>query len=59
MTVLETERLTLRRLTDDDAPFLLALLNEPSFLRYIGDRGVRTRTARRRATRSTASGSTS
>ena len=42
MTVLETDRLTLRRLTEDDAPFLLALLNEPSFLRYIGDRGVRT-----------------
>ena len=42
MTVLETERLTLRRLTLDDAPFLLGLLNEPSFLRHIGDRGVRT-----------------
>jgi RimJ/RimL family protein N-acetyltransferase len=42
MTVLETERLRLRRLTLDDAPFLLGLLNEPSFLRHIGDRGVRT-----------------
>ena len=41
MTVLETERLILRRLTDDDAPFVLALLNEPSFLRYIGDKKVR------------------
>jgi RimJ/RimL family protein N-acetyltransferase len=40
--VLETERLALRRLTSDDAPFVLRLLNEPSFLRYIGDRGVRT-----------------
>lgn len=39
--VLETERLTLRRLSTDDAEFVLALLNEPSFLRYIGDRGVR------------------
>lgn len=40
--VAESERLVVRRLTLDDAPFVLALLNEPSFLRYIGDRGVRT-----------------
>jgi RimJ/RimL family protein N-acetyltransferase len=40
--VLETERLVLRRLTADDAPFMLRLLNEPSWLRFIGDRGVRT-----------------
>jgi RimJ/RimL family protein N-acetyltransferase len=40
--VLETRRLVLRRLSTDDAPFLLELLNEPSFLRYIGDKGVRT-----------------
>ncbi len=40
--VLETERLTLRRLTEDDAEFMLGLLNEPSFHQYIGDRGVRT-----------------
>ena len=42
MTVIETERLILRRLTVDDAPFILTLLNEPSFLRYIGDKKVRT-----------------
>lgn len=41
MTVLETERLTLRRLSPDDAEFILDLLNQPSFLRYIGDKGVR------------------
>lgn len=40
--VLETGRLTLRRLTEDDAEFMLGLLNEPSFHQYIGDRGVRT-----------------
>jgi len=40
--VLETERLTVRRITEDDAIFILRLLNEPSFLRHIGDRGVRT-----------------
>ena len=39
---LETRRLTLRRLTTDDASFIVALLNEPSFLENIGDRGVRT-----------------
>ena len=41
MIVLETERLLLRRLTVDDAEFILELLNQPSFLRYIGDKGVR------------------
>ena len=39
---LETPRLRLRRMTEDDAPFVLELLNQPSFLRYIGDKGVRT-----------------
>ena len=42
MQVLETDRLALRWLTPDDAVFNLRLLNEPSWLRYIGDRGVRT-----------------
>lgn len=42
MKVLETERLTLRCLTAEDAPFILALLNDPGWLRFIGDRGVRT-----------------
>ena len=41
MLVLETERLLLRPLTTDDAPFILTLLNEPSFLRFIGDKKVR------------------
>jgi len=36
-----TARLTLRRLVFDDAPFLVGLLNQPSFLANIGDRGVR------------------
>lgn len=40
--VLETDRLVLRRLTLDDAEFILSLLNETSFLRNIGDKGVRT-----------------
>ena len=41
MTLLETERLRLRRMTVNDAQFILTLLNEPSFLRYIGDKQVR------------------
>jgi RimJ/RimL family protein N-acetyltransferase len=41
MNVLETERLRLRRVTIADAVFILELLNEPAFLRYIGDKGVR------------------
>jgi RimJ/RimL family protein N-acetyltransferase len=40
--VLQTERLVLRRVTVDDAEFILVLLNEPSWLRFIGDKGVRT-----------------
>lgn len=45
--ILETERLILRQLTVDDAPFMLGLLNEPSFIRFIADRGVRTLDAAR------------
>lgn len=41
MVVFETDRLVLRRLAVEDAPFILRLLNEPSFLEHIGDRGVR------------------
>src|SRR6187455_941770 len=37
----ETARLTLRRLDFEDATFIVRLLNEPSFLENIGDRGVR------------------
>ncbi|MEM8994561.1 MAG: GNAT family N-acetyltransferase [Acidobacteriota bacterium] len=40
--IVETERLRLRRLTRLDAPFMVGLLNEPAWLRFIGDRGVRT-----------------
>lgn len=38
---IETERLRLRRFDADDAAFILRLVNEPSWLRFIGDRGVR------------------
>jgi len=42
MTVLETDRLVLREMEDSDAEFILGLLNEPSFLDNVGDKGVRT-----------------
>lgn len=40
-TVLETPRLLLREFTHADAAFVFRLVNEPSWLRFIGDRGVR------------------
>jgi RimJ/RimL family protein N-acetyltransferase len=39
--VLETGRLSLSWLAAEDAPFILELLTQPSFVQYIGDRGVR------------------
>ena len=38
---LVTARLVIRPFTPDDAPFILKLLNEPGWLRFIGDRGIR------------------
>jgi RimJ/RimL family protein N-acetyltransferase len=40
--LLETERLFLRKFTLEDADFVLKILNEPAFIRFIGDRHVRT-----------------
>lgn len=42
MEVIQTDRLVLRWLTTEDAGFIHELLNDPDWLRYIGDRGVRT-----------------
>ncbi len=39
---LSTPHLTLRELTPADAPFIRVLLNDPDFIRFIADRGVRT-----------------
>lgn len=41
--MLETSRLVLREVSARDAPFMLRLLNDPAFVRFIGDRGVRNR----------------
>jgi RimJ/RimL family protein N-acetyltransferase len=43
VNVLESERLVLREFDLDDAEFILELLNESAFVRFIGDKGVRTR----------------
>ncbi|MBD2752367.1 GNAT family N-acetyltransferase [Spirosoma validum] len=40
--MLETERLLLEEFSPDDAAFMLELLNTPTWLQYIGDRGVKT-----------------
>jgi RimJ/RimL family protein N-acetyltransferase len=42
MEILTTERLRLRHLHAGDAGFMLSLLNEPAYHRFIGDKGVRT-----------------
>jgi RimJ/RimL family protein N-acetyltransferase len=41
MTLIRTDRLGLRELNLDDAEFILELLNEAGFIRFIGDKGVR------------------
>jgi len=39
----DTERLVIRQLTYSDDEFIVRLLNEKSFLHFIGDKGVRMR----------------
>lgn len=41
-SVIRTSRLDLRELDFNDAAFILQLLNEEGFIRFIGDKGVRT-----------------
>ena len=36
----ETERLLLKPMSKEDAPFLLELLNSPKWIKYVGDRNV-------------------
>lgn len=43
MIPIDTERLRLRELVDDDAGFIERLVNDPSWLKYIGDRQVHSR----------------
>lgn len=41
MEIARTERLLIREFTLGDAPFVLELVNEPAWLQFIGDKGVR------------------
>lgn len=42
MKVIETSRLGLRWVEPTDAAFIMRLLNEPGWLKFIGDKGIRT-----------------
>jgi RimJ/RimL family protein N-acetyltransferase len=48
MPIATTERLTLREIVAGDAPFILTLVNDPAWLRFIGDKNVRTESDARR-----------
>jgi [ribosomal protein S5]-alanine N-acetyltransferase len=41
-TILQTERLVFRQLTITDTPFIIELLNTEGWIKYIGDRNVKT-----------------
>jgi RimJ/RimL family protein N-acetyltransferase len=41
--ILETDRLRLREFTATDTSFTVALLNSPGWLKYIGDRNIKTK----------------
>ena len=42
MNVTQTERLRVRWLNADDSAFIFSLVNQPSWIQYIGDKGVKT-----------------
>jgi RimJ/RimL family protein N-acetyltransferase len=42
LKVIETDRLILRKLSVDDAGFILELVNDPSWLKFIGNKDVKT-----------------
>lgn len=42
-SILTTERLRLDRLVEKDADLMLRVWNDPDFIRFVGDRGIRTR----------------
>nr|MBA3970955.1 hypothetical protein [Bacteroidota bacterium] len=47
MIITETEQLIIQEIVDEDAPFILNLLNTPSWITFIGDREIRTEVAAR------------
>jgi RimJ/RimL family protein N-acetyltransferase len=42
MTFIHTDRLEIRYITGEDFHFIFRLLNEPSWIQYIGDKGIKT-----------------
>lgn len=42
LKVIETDRLILRRLSTDDAEFILELMTDPAWLQFIGNKDVKT-----------------
>jgi RimJ/RimL family protein N-acetyltransferase len=38
----QTQRLNIRPITTEDAPFILELMNTPKWIRFIGDRNIKT-----------------
>ncbi len=49
--MLESDRLTLHEMTLGDAGLMLAIWNDPAFVRHVGDRGIRTNEAAEEAMR--------
>nr|WP_026022978.1 GNAT family N-acetyltransferase [Paenisporosarcina sp. TG20] len=45
MNIVKTGRLLIRYINTEDAKFMLDLFNEPDWIKYIGDRGIRTKDA--------------
>ena len=43
MIIKQTERLIIEHFTPDDDTFILALLNTPSWIAFIGDRSIKTK----------------
>ena len=41
MILIETERLILREVNEADAPFILKLYNDPNWIKFIGDRNIK------------------
>lgn len=42
MIVAETKRLLISKFTEEDAPFFFELVNTPNWIKYIGDRDIKT-----------------
>jgi RimJ/RimL family protein N-acetyltransferase len=42
MSLIETPRMSLREISPEDDGFIFALMNEPAYHQFIGDRGIRT-----------------